>query len=202
MSDKASLLLEHYHKAVDRLQRDFKWRGQIGFGLLLVVLILLFRAQTPDLVESWVERLVEDRAGGLPEGEQLDFGFLTSVAWLALSSLLILYFRWSLIIEFRAVYIRRLEHRLTAAADGEVATELSDLRQNRPLFFRLGQHLYTLVMLVLLFTACLLILKWEYERIGDMGLYFAIDLGIFLLMVVLSGVFAYDLWTRARRRSR
>lgn len=229
--ERAELLLAHYEATVEAFNRNMKIRGQIGFGMLFVVLVLLFRVQTPDLIEHWVQSWIEkqivaeESAMATPASEDdqtevasepqrpaadrtssgvedIDFDFLTTVVWFALSSLLILYLRWSLILERLGEYLRRLEGRLEEAAGGPVASHFRDLRQNRPLFFRVAQHLYSFVMMAMLVGGSLLVLYWEFSQ-RDASWFRWIDLTIFGLMLLFAGIFSYDvLKTPAIRRRR
>lgn len=220
--ERAELLLDHYETAVTAFDRSMKIRGQLGFAMLFIVLVLLFRVQTPDLVEHWVQSWVqkqvvaEEKEGGeetqrvnpseaaaeraVPEVEDIDFDFLTTVVWFVLSSLLILYLRWSLILDRQGAYLRRLEERLDDAAGGPIATLFSDLRRSRPLFFRVAQHLYSFVMMAMLAGGALLVLYWEFSQ-REPSWYRWIDLTIFCLMLLFAGIFSYDaLQSQAAKR--
>lgn len=226
--DRSELLLTHYEATVESFRRDVKIRGQIGFGMLFVVLLLLFRAQTPDLVEGWVESWIrmqtaieqaesKSRKATPPPGtatsspdeadpqsaelERVDFDFLTTVVWFVLSSLLILYFRWSLILERQGAYLRRLEGRLADAAGGPIATRFRDLQRNRPLFFRVAQHLYSFMMMAMLIAGASLVLYWEFTQ-ADPSRFRWIDLTIFCLLIVFGAIFSYDILRAQRPRRR
>lgn len=225
--ERAELLLEHYEASVETFRRDMTIRGRIGFGLLAVVLVLLFRVQTPDLVEGWVETWVRrqvaaeqeiaavagdaaawahgtaaGRSAATGEGavrrerEEIDFDFLTTVVWFGLSSLLILYLRWSLILERQGAYLRELETRLAESAGGAIATQFGDLREDRPLFFRVAQHLYSFLMMAMLLGGAGLVLYWEFDQ-PEPSPFRWIDLGIFCLLFVFAAIFIRDVVIRS-----
>jgi len=121
--------------------------------------------------------------------------------WFALSSLFILYLRWSLILERQGEYLRDLERRLAEAAGGPVATLFGDLRRNRPLFFRVAQHLYSFLMMAMLIGGAGLILHWEFGQ-PEPSPFRWIDLTIFCLLFVFAGVFVSDVVRGSGRRGR
>jgi hypothetical protein len=194
--DRADLLFQHYNGAAEEFKHQIQIRTRLTLIALGIVVVLLFRAATPQIAEVFLERWIEKQLALSAQPKPVDLRFITSLLWFGLSSVMVLYFSESLSIERQARYLRVLEKRLGGLLGGELITRYLSARINRPLYFRTATFLYTGMMMILLFLVMGFVLYQEVSTnpawVWPGWAFVGIDLAITLFTIAVSAIFAWS----------
>lgn len=184
MSDKASIIHDHYKDTCSIIAESIKRRDRLMLFVLLSAGFLAFQALFPGTSNSAVNDFLTFKYG---LKLNLNFSVIGSVVWYLLLIFTVRYFQVAVFIERKYNYIHKVEDHLNKELSDEVITrEGKSYLDKYPLFSDWMWILYTIMFpLLLVFTSTAKIIsELRYVKINGWSYPLVLDSVAFVLLTV------------------
>ncbi len=184
MSDKASIIHDHYKDTCAIIADAVKRRNRLMLLVLLSAGFLAFQALFPVASNNAVNDFLTFKYG---LKLSLNLQVISSVIWYLLLIFTVRYFQVAVFIEKKYDYIYKIENQLNKEFSDEVITrEGKSYLDKYPLFSDWMWMLYTILFpLILLFTSVVKIsTEWKYIKINGWSYALVLDSVAFILLTI------------------
>lgn len=185
LSDDAKLqvLHDHYKDTFSYTRDHIKSRDRFFLYALIILTLQFFQISSPSESSQALTSFIEKTIGFKLS---IDEGFISSLLWFGLLSVVVRYFQTTVTVERQYAYVHKLEDVLSSLTGGDklISREGHAYSTERPVFTQWMQVVYTWFFPSLLLATTLIKIIIEFPPKGQADVFYGFSVGFWVLIWV------------------